>query len=60
MATFVLSAQPIDDRGAIDHEQSVEFVCASAGDLIEDVAFHEWLEAREPGEAWDLTLEVRA
>lgn len=58
--TYILSAQPIDDHGRIDHDALVEFEGVSASDLIEDATFIAWLEARKPGEAWDLTLEVKA
>jgi hypothetical protein len=63
---LTLTAQPINEHGEIGYDatvdpptlKDVEFEGVTADDLLESVALSEWLNARKPGEAWDLTLEI--
>jgi hypothetical protein len=63
---YYFSAQPIDESGAIGYDpqvdpptlKNVEFEALSAGDLLKDAEFAKWLDERQSGEAWDVTIEI--
>jgi hypothetical protein len=53
----LVSLKPIHEDGSIGDEEVVEIV-GSAPRVAEQLA--EWLAARQPGTAWDATIEVRS
>lgn len=47
-------------RGApLTPESYLSWEAYDADVLVGDVTFRNWLESRQPGEAWDMTLEIR-
>jgi hypothetical protein len=57
---FRLTAVPLDERMQAIEEDRKNWVAYDPDVLVGDVSFREWLEARSPGEAFDMTLEIVA